>query len=128
MDGQDPNSGAASYSQSFLQNPYYFMFASLAKPDDDAELHWLKVCIQTVAMCKRASLSSLHFPQTSRMVVLDALRVLSCPLSITLKTQNTTTRTLASSFFPTFLCGQKAAIGSSLVYSKSSGELIRSNR
>lgn len=34
---------AASYAQSFLQNPYYFMFASLARPDDDAELHWLKV-------------------------------------------------------------------------------------
>ena len=33
----------ASYAQSFLQNPYYFMFASLARPDDDAELHWLKV-------------------------------------------------------------------------------------
>ena len=33
----------AGYGQSFLQNPYYFMFASLAKPDDDAELHWLKV-------------------------------------------------------------------------------------
>jgi hypothetical protein len=32
-----------SYAQSFLQNPYYFMFASLARPDDDAELHWLKV-------------------------------------------------------------------------------------
>ncbi|KAI0284906.1 velvet factor-domain-containing protein [Russula brevipes] len=26
----------------FLQNPYYFMFASLAKPDDDTELHWMK--------------------------------------------------------------------------------------
>ncbi|KAH0833815.1 velvet factor-domain-containing protein [Lanmaoa asiatica] len=34
----DPN-----YAHSFLQNPYYFMFASLAKPDDDTELHWLKV-------------------------------------------------------------------------------------
>ncbi|KAL0952514.1 hypothetical protein HGRIS_006776 [Hohenbuehelia grisea] len=33
---------SAGYAQSFLQNPYYFMFASLAKPDDDAELHWLK--------------------------------------------------------------------------------------
>ncbi|KAG5638690.1 hypothetical protein H0H81_010915 [Sphagnurus paluster] len=32
----------AGYAQSFLQNPYYFMFASLAKPDDDKELHWLK--------------------------------------------------------------------------------------
>jgi hypothetical protein len=35
---------ATAYAQSYLQNPYYFMFASLAKPDDDAELHWLKVC------------------------------------------------------------------------------------
>lgn len=35
--------GSSGISQSFLQNPYYFMFASLAKPDDDAELHWLKV-------------------------------------------------------------------------------------
>lgn len=34
---------AAGYAQSFLQNPYYFMFASLARPDDDNELHWLKV-------------------------------------------------------------------------------------
>ncbi|KIL64314.1 hypothetical protein M378DRAFT_24595 [Amanita muscaria Koide BX008] len=33
---------AMTYAQSFLQNPYYFMFASLAKPEDDAELHWLK--------------------------------------------------------------------------------------
>lgn len=36
-DDSDP-----TYAHSFLQNPYYFMFASLAKPDDDAELHWLK--------------------------------------------------------------------------------------
>ena len=39
----DDSIDAASYAQSFLQNPYYFMFASLARPDDDAELHWLKV-------------------------------------------------------------------------------------
>ncbi|KAG2005580.1 hypothetical protein CC2G_001974 [Coprinopsis cinerea AmutBmut pab1-1] len=38
----DDDSLDNSYAQSFLQNPYYFMFASLAKPDDDAELHWLK--------------------------------------------------------------------------------------
>ncbi|KAF8882847.1 velvet factor-domain-containing protein [Infundibulicybe gibba] len=37
-DGRD----VGGATQSFLQNPYYFMFASLAKPDDDAELHWLK--------------------------------------------------------------------------------------
>ena len=35
------NSGT-SYSQSFLQNPYYFMYASLASPDRDEELHLLK--------------------------------------------------------------------------------------
>ncbi|KAF9491130.1 hypothetical protein BDN71DRAFT_1453448 [Pleurotus eryngii] len=35
--------GSAGLASSFLQNPYYFMFASLAKPDDDTELHWLKV-------------------------------------------------------------------------------------
>ncbi|KAJ6626100.1 velvet factor-domain-containing protein, partial [Mycena sp. CBHHK59/15] len=37
-----PYANLAGYAQSFLQNPYYFMFASLAKPDDDMELHWLK--------------------------------------------------------------------------------------
>lgn len=44
---------AAGYAQSFLQNPYYFMFASLAKPDDDAELHWLKVNGRHTAMVSR---------------------------------------------------------------------------
>jgi hypothetical protein len=38
----------------FLQNPYYFMFASLAKPDDDTELHWMKV---------RSILLLLHLPR-----------------------------------------------------------------
>ncbi|KAK7033371.1 velvet domain-containing protein [Favolaschia claudopus] len=39
---EPPYTSLTSYAQSFLQNPYYFMFASLAKPDDDTELHWLK--------------------------------------------------------------------------------------
>lgn len=39
----DADESDPSYAHSFLQNPYYFMFASLAKPDDDTELHWLKV-------------------------------------------------------------------------------------
>lgn len=38
-----PDETETNYAHSFLQNPYYFMFASLARPDDDAELHWLKV-------------------------------------------------------------------------------------
>ncbi|KAF8214523.1 hypothetical protein K438DRAFT_1955569 [Mycena galopus ATCC 62051] len=37
-----PCTNLTSYPRAFLQNPYYFMFASLAKPDDDTELHWLK--------------------------------------------------------------------------------------
>ncbi|KAF8214588.1 hypothetical protein K438DRAFT_882312 [Mycena galopus ATCC 62051] len=37
-----PYTNLTSYAQSFLQNPYYFMFALLAKPDDDTELHWHK--------------------------------------------------------------------------------------
>ncbi|KAG7447102.1 uncharacterized protein BT62DRAFT_930940 [Guyanagaster necrorhizus] len=41
-DGRPASPSGSSYAQSFLQNPYYFMFASLAKPDDDKELHWLK--------------------------------------------------------------------------------------
>jgi hypothetical protein len=43
--GHDSDGGrdTLAYAHSFLQNPYYFMFASLAKPDDDTELHWLKV-------------------------------------------------------------------------------------
>ena len=40
----------------FLQNPYYFMFASLAKPDDDTELHWMKVrsCANVPTMAHQA--------------------------------------------------------------------------
>ena len=33
---------SSQYNQSFLQNPYYFMYASLASPDRDEELHLLK--------------------------------------------------------------------------------------
>ncbi|KAJ7703917.1 velvet factor-domain-containing protein, partial [Mycena rosella] len=41
-ESEPPYANLPGYAQSFLQNPYYFMFASLAKPDDDTELHWLK--------------------------------------------------------------------------------------
>ncbi|KAF8214542.1 velvet factor-domain-containing protein [Mycena galopus ATCC 62051] len=37
-----PYTKLTSYAQSFRQNLYYVMFASLAKPDEDTELHWLK--------------------------------------------------------------------------------------
>lgn len=37
--------GPGGFGQTYLQNPYYFMFASLAKPDEDVELHWMKVCV-----------------------------------------------------------------------------------
>ena len=51
------DSSSPPSAQSFLQNPYYFMFASLAKPDEDVELHWLKVSCQ--------SLQSVHTPPAS---------------------------------------------------------------
>ncbi|CAK5268259.1 unnamed protein product [Mycena citricolor] len=41
-DAEPPYHNLASYASNFLNNPYYFMFASLAKPDEDEELHWLK--------------------------------------------------------------------------------------
>jgi hypothetical protein len=34
--------GSPGSAQSYLQNPYYFMFASLASVDTDDELHLLK--------------------------------------------------------------------------------------
>ena len=49
---------SVAHSQSFLQNPYYFMFACLARPDDDAELHWLKVaCFLTSSDCAHTRLA-----------------------------------------------------------------------
>ncbi|KAJ7222347.1 kinase-like domain-containing protein [Mycena pura] len=36
-DDEPPYGNLVGYAQSFLQNPYYFMFASLAKPDDDTD-------------------------------------------------------------------------------------------
>ncbi len=59
----------------FLQNPYYFMFASLAKPDDDTELHWMKV--RSYIPHTHVSYSPaeplihiiLHFPRMARRAV-----------------------------------------------------------
>ncbi|KAF8922494.1 velvet factor [Mucidula mucida] len=42
LNSASTSSNSGSSNLGFLQNPYYFMFASLAKPDDDTELHWLK--------------------------------------------------------------------------------------
>ncbi|KIJ41917.1 hypothetical protein M422DRAFT_171624, partial [Sphaerobolus stellatus SS14] len=39
---QTPAPPTGGNGQSYLQNPYYFMFASLASPDTDEELHLLK--------------------------------------------------------------------------------------
>jgi len=39
---QTPAPPTGGNGQSYLQNPYYFMFASLASPDSDEELHLLK--------------------------------------------------------------------------------------
>ncbi|KAF9649567.1 hypothetical protein BDM02DRAFT_1814795 [Thelephora ganbajun] len=35
-----PDAGGNQYVSSYLQNPYYFMYASLAQPDEDVEIHW----------------------------------------------------------------------------------------
>jgi len=52
----------------FLQNPYYFMFASLAKPDDDTELHWMKVRFLVSTLCvPGASVASGHLAPYSRL-------------------------------------------------------------
>ncbi|KDN35526.1 hypothetical protein RSAG8_11521, partial [Rhizoctonia solani AG-8 WAC10335] len=40
--GTSSRPGSPGSSQSYLQNPYYFMFASLASVDTDDELHLLK--------------------------------------------------------------------------------------
>jgi hypothetical protein len=59
------HSTSAIYVQSFLQNPYYFMFASLAKLDDDAKLHWLKVWSE----------STCGFPPPSHSIVMASSRL-----------------------------------------------------
>ncbi|KAF8214567.1 velvet factor-domain-containing protein [Mycena galopus ATCC 62051] len=66
-DSDDPPYPNLTYAQSFLQNPYYFIFASLAKSDDDIELHWLK---DGRTRCTTASVVSslyaLKYPTTPR--------------------------------------------------------------
>jgi hypothetical protein len=42
-DAEATNQETAELVHNSLQNPYYFMYASLSKPDEDVELHWLKV-------------------------------------------------------------------------------------
>ncbi len=75
-------------AQSFLQNPYYFMFASLAKPDEDVELHWLKV-----------SVFFLHFPCVvvvqvwGRYVMLPSYCIRRVPC-VELRVSNQSTRAL----------------------------------
>lgn len=86
----DPN-----YAHSFLQNPYYFMFASLAKPDDDTELHWLKVRLSV-----HLSPTLFHFiPPRRRMAKHDALLAQSfLPFTIS-KIPRIATKTLVFLFF-----------------------------
>jgi hypothetical protein len=59
----------------FLQNPYYFMFASLAKPDDDTELHWMKVrCVLFFeGPCRRHHCSSYRPCLASPLFTLSLL-------------------------------------------------------
>lgn len=85
----------------FLQNPYYFMFASLAKPDDDTELHWMKV--RSVASLLGLVFHILYFSpflssRLSRTERRVAPRDLWCRPCITSRTRRMTTETLVSSF------------------------------
>ncbi len=64
--------GPSHQGQSFLQNPYYFMFASLAKPDEDVELHWLKVNICRKRSAPRySSLANREFSFLTRPCLLS---------------------------------------------------------
>lgn len=108
----DPN-----YAHSFLQNPYYFMFASLAKPDDDTELHWLKVRLSTLS-----SPPLFHpVPPRYRMAKHDALPVQSFPPYIISKIPRIATKTLAFSYFQISVCAPKVATVLNSVSLKSSG-------
>lgn len=99
-----PSAAATSYAQSYLQNPYYFMFACLAKPDDDTELHWLKVNFYSLLI----DIWELIFCRT---VAHDVQLVPSFLPFITWKTRNTATKMLAFSSSPILASGRKEVIG-----------------
>jgi hypothetical protein len=88
---------AASYAQSFLQNPYYFMFASLARPDDDAELHWLKVNFRSKY---QGTITDISFSRTVerdvRLVQWSRPCIILKTLSITMKVRPPSLRHNAS--------------------------------
>ena len=113
-DDTDPN-----YANNFLQNPYYFMFASLAKPDDDTELHWLKVRI--LPSCRL-----IFHPSGHRMEKHDALPAQLSPPYTILKTPRTVMRTLVSLSSQILAYAQKVATVSSSVSLKSSGTFLLS--
>ena len=101
----------------FLQNPYYFMFASLAKPDDDTELHWMKVrCVFFFAQAPlfflsplpRVPLIHIVLPCFPRMAKRGVPRDRSSRHSITSRTRRMTTETLASSSSPISACARRA--------------------
>lgn len=69
MEGAGPSNG----SQSYLQNPYYFMFAALAKPDEDVELHWLKVRVCLMLLSVLCSLCFGAFRSRSAFFVIALL-------------------------------------------------------
>ena len=104
----------------FLQNPYYFMFASLAKPDDDTELHWMKVrCLVLFSTACPLFLPPLFTSSFFlRMARRGVPRDLSSRHSITSRTQKTRTETLASSSFRISACVKRGPIASSLACSK----------
>ena len=61
-------------SDPFLQNPPYFIFASVAKPDNDTELHWMKVrCLFLPRALPIASASPPYSHRRTSLVWQDAV-------------------------------------------------------
>lgn len=67
---------ASQYSHSFLQNPYYFMYASLASPDRDEELHLLK---DGKTRCTTGSVVSSLYHLKDPEAVSESLQLFSIP-------------------------------------------------
>ena len=83
------------YVSSFLQNPYYFMYASLAQPDEDVEIHWFNVSVLS-----RLKVSSVPYDCVTREGRQGAQPDLWFRPCITSRTQRIAGKTLPFSYSP----------------------------
>lgn len=112
----DHNNSSLS-SQSLLQNPYYLIFASLAKPKEDMGLHWLKVRSNTLPSLR------LVFIASHDRVILGwqggvVWRALWVRLVITRRTLKTKLISRISSNSQTSACEREEVIDWCEVYSR----------